>query len=185
MSIMFTINSWSILVPLFLLFSFIMVWLAKFKKQRYSFLQYTFLTSFVIYLLAVIHLVYFPIDVNIGKYANQTPWYNSLNLIPIITIDIKTFLLNILMLIPFGMYLPIINTKLNSLKKAAQYGLLLSLSFEIIQLLIRVTLGSSRSSDINDLIANVLGSVLGYLFVKRLLEVKILKSLLPRFSVGI
>lgn len=185
MSIMFTINSWYILIPLFMTFVFIMGLLAKFKIQRYSVLQYTFLTTFVIYLLTVLHLVFFPIDVNIGKYANQTPWYNTLNIIPIITIDIKTFLLNIIMLIPFGMYLPLLNKKLDSIRKAVQYGLLLSISFEIIQLLIRVALGSSRSSDINDLVANVLGSVLGYLFIKRLLEVKILKSLLPRFSVGI
>lgn len=130
-SIMFTINSWYILMPIFILFLLTIVILPKFRNHKYTFLQYILLITFVIYLLCVIHLVLFPIDVNIGIYANRAPWYYSLvNIIPLITIDLKTFILNIIMLIPFGMYLPMINNKFNSVKKIAKFSFIISLSME-------------------------------------------------------
>jgi glycopeptide antibiotics resistance protein len=184
MSIMFTINSWFILAPLFIIFVLFMIYFANYRKQSYSIFQYTLLTSFVIYLLGVIYFVFLPLDVNIGKYANQAPWYSSTNIIPILTIDLKTFLLNIIMLIPFGMYLPFINKRFNSVKSVAKLGFLLSLSIEVIQLLIRISLGSARSTDINDLIANTLGSVLGYFLIKIVLKSRFAKNMLNKFSLS-
>ncbi|WP_235182917.1 hypothetical protein [Gracilibacillus boraciitolerans] len=101
-SIIFTIESWYVLVPVLLLG---MVWLiiwAKRQNGNISLAQFVILISFGIYLLCVIHLVFFPIDVNIGQFANQTPWYNTINFIPILTIDVESFLLNIIMFIPLG-----------------------------------------------------------------------------------
>ena len=141
-------------------------------------MQYTLLTTFVIYSLCVIHLVLFPIDVNIGLYANQSPWYNSIDFIPILTIDLKTFILNIVMMIPFGMYLPLIANKIDSAKKVAKLAFLVSLSIEIIQYIIGATLGSLRSSDINDIIANTIGAVLGYILINKLLKYKLFKNIL-------
>ncbi|OAS89443.1 MULTISPECIES: VanZ family protein [Metabacillus] len=184
MSIMFTINSWFILVPLFFIFVLFMIYFAKSRKQSYSIFQYTLLTSFVIYILGVIYFVFLPIDVNFGKYANQAPWYSSTNIIPILTIDLKTFLLNIMMLIPFGMYLPFINKRFDSVKSVAKLGFSLSFSIEVIQLLIRVSLGSARSTDINDLIANTLGSVLGYLLINILSKSSFAKNVMNKFSLS-
>lgn len=179
-SIMFTINSWTIVIPMFLLFLLVMILLAKSKKLKYTYLQYALITTFVIYLLSVIHLVLFPIDVNIGLYANQAPWYSSINFIPIITIDLKTFILNVIMLIPFGMYLPLINNKFNSAKKAAKMAFLISLSIEILQCTIGATLGSLRSSDVNDIIANTLGAVIGYKLINKLLKYNLFKTVLTK-----
>lgn len=179
-TIRFTINSWTILVPIFLLFLLAMILLAKFKKFKYTYLQYTLITTFVIYLLSVIHLVLFPIDVNIGLYANQAHWYSSINFIPIITIDLKTFILNIVMLIPFGMYLPLINSKFDSAKKAARLAFIISLSIEMLQSIIGVTLGNGRTSDINDIIANTLGAVLGYILINKMLKYKLFKNMLTK-----
>lgn len=184
MSIMITINSWFILTPLFFIFVLFMIYFAKSRKQSYSIFQYTLLTSFVIYLLGVIYFVFLPIDVNIGKYANQAPWYSSTNIIPILTIDLKTFLLNIMMLIPFGMYLPFINKRFDSLKTVARLGFLFSCAIEVIQLLIRVSIGSARSTDINDLIANTLGSVIGYFLIKIVLKSTFATNVMNKFSLS-
>lgn len=136
----------------------------------------------------MIHLVFFPIEVNIGEYANLTPWYKAINIIPILTIDIPTFILNIIMLVPFGMYLPLLSNKYQSVKKVAFMGLYFSLSFEVTQLLIRIILGNGRSTDINDLIANTLGAVIGFLLIREMSKIKficnILDSLRLRNSVN-
>ncbi|WP_309246349.1 VanZ family protein [Cytobacillus oceanisediminis] len=45
-----------------------------------------------------------------------------------------------------------------------------------------MTLGSGRSTDINDLLANTLGAVIGYLIVKRMFKVTPLNSMLKQFQ---
>ncbi len=181
-SIMFTIDSWYVLVPLFLLGMIWLVFWIKRQGRKLNVAQFVVLISFGIYLLCVIHLVFFPIGVNIGRYANQTPWYQTINFIPILTIDVWTFILNIIMLIPFGMYIPFLNKKVASVKRAATLGLYLSLSFELVQLLIRGTLGSGRSTDINDLIANTAGAAIGFLLVRNIFKVKGLRDFFQRFQ---
>lgn len=44
-------------------------------------------------------------------------------------------------------------------------GLALSFLIEITQLLLRITLGNGRSTDLNDIIANKTGSVLGFIIL--------------------
>jgi glycopeptide antibiotics resistance protein len=181
-AIMFTIQSWYIVVPVFIIG---LIWLLTWAKRqpgRVNLAQYLVLSSFGIYLLCVIHLVFFPIEVNIGQYSNQTPWYKTINFIPILTIDIMTFLLNVLMLIPFGMYIPFLHKSKISVKRVIKLGFMLSLSFELVQLLIRVTLGSGRSTDINDLLANTSGAVIGFLIVKRLYLITPYKNVFKQFQ---
>nr|WP_253944679.1 VanZ family protein [Paenibacillus sp. NEAU-GSW1] len=136
--------------------------------------------TFTFYTLAVLHLVFFPIEVNIGQFANQTPWYKSINFIPVLTIDIKTFIYNIMMLTPLGMYLPLLSNKFNSTLSAAKFSLCMSLSFEALQLVIRILLGNGRSTDINDIIANTIGGVVGFLAYKLLIKAKPIKLLADR-----
>ncbi|MEK4210806.1 MULTISPECIES: VanZ family protein [Paenibacillus] len=182
MSIQYTIESYYVLAPLFLIFLVTLLGLTKLKIKRFTALQYTLLVTFGFYLLAVFHLVLFPIDVNIGLYANQTPWYKHINFIPILTIDIKTFILNIIMLVPLGMYLPLLNRKYDNTKKAAKLVLILSLSIEVIQMVIGITLGSSRSTDINDIIANTLGGVLGFLIMNKLMQANAIQRFAAKFN---
>lgn len=164
-SIMFTIDSWYVLTPIALISLIAFFGWAYRKGWKLHPLQYVLVLSFEIYLLSMFHLVFFPIDVNLGMYANQIPWYRTINFIPILTIDVKTFLLNILMFVPFGMYLPFFKERL-SVKQVIKIGFYFSLSLEVTQLLIRATLGSGRSTDINDLLANTLGAVIGFLVVR-------------------
>ncbi|SEU09198.1 VanZ family protein [Paenibacillus sp. NFR01] len=169
-SIMFTIHSTYILASLFLFVLLFLVADALWKKRKRNVGQYFIIITFSIYLLCVIQLVFFPIEVNIGKYANLTPWYKTINFIPLLTIDIITFILNIIMLIPLGVYLPLLHKKFESLKNVAYSGFFLSLSIEVLQMMIRIICGNGRSTDINDLIANTVGAVLGYIVINGLLK---------------
>ncbi|TWT06301.1 VanZ family protein [Planococcus sp. CPCC 101016] len=180
-SIIFTINSTYILLPAFLLF-LIYLLVATFLKKNYALGQFTLMLSFAVYFLTMMHLVFFPIEVNLGEYRNQTPWYKSTNFIPVLTIDVKTFVLNIIMLMPFGMYLPFLSRKIRSVKQASRLGFYVSLSFELTQLVIRILLGSGRSTDINDLIANTLGAVIGFLLIRQILRISQAQTVFHKFS---
>jgi glycopeptide antibiotics resistance protein len=151
-----------------------------FRTKVFSVEQFALLLMFTIYSLAVLHLVFFPISVNIGRFANQIPWYKSINFIPVLTIDVKTFLLNILMMIPLGICLPLLRSVSSNTASVAKFILCASLSLEVMQMVIRVTLGSGRSTDINDIIANTLGGVFGFLIYKRLIQVSAVRSLTVR-----
>ncbi|PEN88364.1 hypothetical protein CN553_23510 [Bacillus cereus] len=54
---------------------------------------------------------------------------------------------------------------------------------EIKQLCLRIFVGNRRSMDINDLIANTLGCILGYLIIQRLLHINSIKIWMNRFMV--
>lgn len=178
-SLMFTIDSWYILIPAFLIFIIYMFFMTI-KNKKYRGGQFLLVTSFAVYFLSMIHLVFFPIEINIGEYANLTPWYKSINFIPLLTIDAATFILNIIMLVPLGMYLPLLSSKFQSVKKAASIGLYISLSFEFTQLLMRIIFGNGRSTDINDLLANTLGAVIGFLLIRELSKKSFVNTILHK-----
>ena len=71
--------------------------------------------------------------------------------------NIISYLLNILMLMPFGFMLALIWPSFRSIKKIALTGFLFSLAIEISQLF------NYRATTIDDLILNTVGAVLGYL----------------------
>ena len=61
------------------------------------------------------------------------------------------------MFIPSGIILPVVYKKLNNLAKVVAAGALISLSIEVIQLPF-----GSRATDIDDLILNTIGVMIGY-----------------------
>ncbi|MEC0127178.1 VanZ family protein [Paenibacillus pabuli] len=178
MSIQLTVASITVLGPLFILFLIALVFYTRVNQIRYTIRQYTLIIAFAVYILAVMHFVFFPIDVNIGIYANQTPWYKTIQFIPILTLDIPSFALNILLFLPLGFMLPLVKPSADTVGKAVRIGLSFSFSIEMLQLIIRVTLGNGRTTDINDLIANTAGSIIGYFIFHRLAKVTIAQRLI-------
>jgi glycopeptide antibiotics resistance protein len=89
---------------------------------------------------------------------------NSTNLIPLVALtieDLKTSLLNILLLIPFGFALPFI-TNLH-MQKTVVAGALFSVAIEALQFATGWFAGTTfRIADINDVILNTVGVALGY-----------------------
>ena len=80
------------------------------------------------------------------------------------------FLLNVSLFLPFGLLFPFIYKKA-TLAKVTLIGLSISLVVEIAQIFI-----NGRDSDIDDLLCNVLGTVIGYLMYA------FMKKILPKFT---
>ncbi len=83
----------------------------------------------------------------------------NINLIPFNSIDIS-FFLNILMLIPLGFLVPLIWKDYRKWYKTMLLGAGFSLMIEISQLV------TTRATDVNDLIANTVGALIGYVIWK-------------------
>jgi glycopeptide antibiotics resistance protein len=97
---------------------------------------------------------------------------HSMNTIPFTTIyyylsgqdttgTIPNMLGNILIFIPFGFLLPILNTKYERLKNTLAMAFLTSITFEVVQLII-----AYGTFDIDDCILNTIGAAIGFLTFK-------------------
>lgn len=93
---------------------------------------------------------------DIGQYGNIIR-IEEINLVPFNSSGVITYILNVIMFMPLGFLLPLIWDQCRSLRKVFFVGLCFSLSIEFCQLF------NHRATDINDLMMNSLGAVLGYL----------------------
>jgi len=141
-------------------------------KKKKKFVYLIFFTIFYVYIVKVLDYTliqfqsllllkcFMPNLILNGQTAEK-----SINLIPLITLtpqDLKTSLLNILLLIPFGFGLPFI-TDLR-MKKIVVIGALFSISIELLQLITGFMAKTTfRIADINDVIFNTVGAAIGYL----------------------
>lgn len=106
---------------------------------------------FGLYCVAIFALVGFP---NI-KSRNINV---SMNVIPFIDMasDSVNACLNVLLFVPFGFLLPVLWSKFRSVKECAMMGCITSCIIEISQIF------TFRTTDINDLITNTAGTIIGY-----------------------
>lgn len=148
----------------------ISLYLRSRKKKDYIYLL--FFTVFFVYIYKVLDYTLFQFQSLLllkvfmpglllkGQTADRT-----LNLIPLITLtsqDIETSLLNILLFIPFGFGLPFITAL--RLRKTIAIGALFSICIELLQLLTGLAAHITfRVADINDVLFNTSGVVMGYL----------------------
>ena len=82
----------------------------------------------------------------------------TVNIIPFIDMvsDFVNACLNILLFVPFGFFLPILWNKFRNIKSTVLIGLIATCVVEISQIF------TFRTTDINDLITNTVGTVIGY-----------------------
>jgi len=143
----------------------IIVW---FRKRNLSYLLCFFIFS--LYALYAIDKVFFPIVVT-GAYPDsmkQEQWSTFINFIPFyfgpygtLESSLNTLILNIIVTIPLGFGINfLIHTKP---KKILWIALVAGFGAEIIQLIISLIVGYPyRYIDINDVLMNALGVLIGY-----------------------
>ena len=114
---------------------------------------------FSLYLAAICFLVGFP---NIAGMRIVL----SHNFIPLrgMLTDITNSYLNVLLFIPLGIFVPCLWPEYRSMMKTVDFGLMTSLGIEILQIF------TFRATDINDVITNVAGTMIGYLIGKLIIN---------------
>lgn len=157
-----------------LLISGTMYWLCKKNKSIARFRMAVTLIALYYYLCVVLNrIVGFPtIKEFIRLSALGESLFNpNINLIPLINGLNLEFILNVFCFIPLGFLCPVLSKVYEQWKKILLLGLGLSLVIEMSQLFTLY-----RATDINDLIANVLGTALGYLCFKFAIKFRVVKS---------
>lgn len=97
------------------------------------------------------------LDLRIDFYINIVPFLDMIS-------DIKNCLLNVLLFVPLGIFIPCLWDKYRTIKRTALLGLCVSMIIEVLQIF------TFRTSDINDLIANVAGTIIGYFIASVLIK---------------
>lgn len=157
-------------------FLFVLIWIGiitflRLKKKK-SLIYLIFFTIFYVYLFKVLDYTLFQFQSLLllkhfmpNLILNGLAAGKNLNLIPFITLipqDLKTSLLNILLLIPFGFGLPFITDF--HMKKVVVVGALFSIAIEFLQLITGLMAKITfRVADINDVIFNTVGVAVGYI----------------------
>ncbi|WP_179874332.1 VanZ family protein [Bacillus wiedmannii] len=140
---------------------------------------------FVIYIGMVVAITLFPIPIgfptgieNIRLSINIVPFASIIKDIGKIGIAYDGDVLfmmglivrnvggNILLLMPLGFLAPIIWDKFKKIKNTILLGLAISISIELLQLTGSLFSGWGRITDIDDVIFNVIGSIVGYFIYK-------------------
>ena len=145
----------------------ISIWI---RQKHIDWKREAILALMYINLAVIIRFVLFPRDLVDGHiqplvFDAATAFPLRINPIPLVHLfdydNVRDIVWNVIgnvaMFIPTGIVLPIVYRRLNSLWKAAAAGAFISLCTEILQLPF-----PSRASDIDDLILNTIGVVVGY-----------------------
>jgi VanZ family protein len=97
----------------------------------------------------------------IGKGQTGLPWWDAVNLTPLVGTDRADMLRNIVVFLPLGFLLPLV-ARVHSALRILVVGFLLSLAIETVQLVQSQIGNGGHVADINDLLANTLGAPIGY-----------------------
>jgi glycopeptide antibiotics resistance protein len=122
--------------------------------------------TLILYAAGVLAVTLLPLRMHPPSYWADEAWWTMLRYIPG-SVDAPSFTLNVIMFIPLGVLLPQLWPRLDAFRRLALWSAGASLSIELAQLVLGLTVGSRRTVDINDLIANTAGALVG-LFILRL-----------------
>lgn len=143
-----------------LMLLYVLVFYRRWKRKGRDVLLVN--TLMYIYLGFVAYFTLMPVITALPFVFNHS--YVPMNLEPFIDMTMergdymRQIVLNVIMTVPFGILAPLVEGKRPSFWKTVMYTFFLSLGIELLQPLI----SNSRSSDVTDLITNVIGGAIGY-----------------------
>ena len=123
--------------------------------KRYSLKKTIFIFIYAVYLSAVFTVVGIP-TINTLMVHAEFNWIPVIDIVNSPLEYIKNTVLNIILFVPLGFLLPTIWKQYRALKKTFLAGLGLSFMIEILQIF------TYRLTDIDDLITNSVGTVIGF-----------------------
>lgn len=140
-----------------LLIVFFVLWKVRFRHAKLSAIYYIF----AVYLAAVYHVVGLPT-------VQFIRWEINLNCLPFVGMlrDLRGTILNVLLFVPLGFFLPLLWNKFRRTKHTLLFGLRMTIAIELLQLF------TYRVTDINDIMTNTLGTFLGFCLFRFLKQSK-------------
>ncbi|MDD3794256.1 MAG: VanZ family protein [Candidatus Gracilibacteria bacterium] len=142
-------------------------------------------TIFYFYIISLLAVTLFPIPIaglkEISIYITNTnnfiPFNSILDILlndnlPLI-VKFKQVIGNIIIFIPLGFLVPFIWKNKNNFKQALIVGILSTIGIEVSQTIISLILGFNyKVTDIDDMILNTIGFIIGFYIFKKISEIK-------------
>lgn len=159
-----------ILLPIFIFLCF------KLKKQnRMTLVRFSELFLFFIYLHFVIGLTLFPINIisptnKIFKLGFGHQYLGNLNILTLFDADSYQIFGNIALLFPLAIFVASL-FKIDTFKRSLIIGLAATFSIEIMQFIMNYFYLGNRTFDVDDLVFNTLGYLLGFLAYKLIAKI--------------
>lgn len=156
------------------------VWRLR-RGDRFTVLRLLSGVAASVYFAALMALTFLPLGLGPSDY--EKPWWIWINVVPFqdIVDDPVGLTLNVALFVPLGLLAPVL-LRTSTWLRAALLGLLVSGTIEIVQFIGDVTVGLGRVADIDDLITNVLGTVIGYLVLRLAIRVPAFRRVARLFS---
>lgn len=167
-----------------ILFIFFIPLIIKQFKSTKNIVIATFMAGFIIYAIELISVVFFPITFyppmpNYAPNVNIVPMKDIIILMrsQLINIVIKNVVGNIILFIPLGFFVPIIYRNMNRFNYMLLLGLCFSIFIEITQFIIDyLTKYPNHTSDVNDVILNIIGLILGFIIQRGIRKVSFMAN---------
>lgn len=150
----------AVLVPLIALSLVTMLWRLR-QRDALTVPRVTVGVATCTYGAGLLDQVFLPLSFSTDPSYVQQPWWVWVELTPLITADPVGIILNTALFAPLGILLPLV-ARLSSARGIFLASFLLSLSIELVQFVLAVTVGGGRIADIDDLLANCAGGLCGY-----------------------
>lgn len=179
------------MIPLWLVVRFIILLIKKIMRKQIQVEREFTINFFAVYIILLVGITLFPITMYwvkqkyyVSPYIEFIPFkflFESIhNGVPINSIT-RNLLGNIFLTTPLGIFLPILwRNKFGKIRSIILFGLIISFSIEVLQYIEGIIFPSIyiRTSDINDIIFNTLGTILGYFVYFNLFRHKLGKNVL-------
>jgi glycopeptide antibiotics resistance protein len=118
-----------------------------------------------VYAVSVVAVTVFPIVVRHPAHRAHDPWWAVIHWVPF-QVEALSFALNVLLFVPFGVLVPLLWPHTGTVRRLAGWAVGVSGGIELVQFVLWLTLGSRPTVDVNDLIANTAGALLGLLALR-------------------
>jgi glycopeptide antibiotics resistance protein len=101
------------------------------------------------------------LPIYLGDDGNHPSWRVFLNLTPLVNTELSDMVRNVVVFVPLGLLLPLIVGDVPA-RRVLLYGFLVSFTMEALQFANAVAGHGGHIADINDLLANTVGAIIGY-----------------------
>lgn len=159
------------IVLLFVLIPVFVVILVKLKvNQRLTFFRVVGVALFLIYIYCLLNLTWFPIEIfthsdGVYQLGLGKQYMISLSVLAMHEYSLYQLVGNLVMLLPLSIFVAYLwPDKLSDFKANMLFGLLIAFLIEMVQLIMNYFYLGNRIFDINDLILNTVGYLVGFIF---------------------
>lgn len=166
-----------VVIPLGAVILAVLVWRSS-RAGRLTLPRAAVALALAVYAAGVVANTVFPVFLD--KPVSSAPWSAHLALVPFVDYEVADAATNVLVFVPLGVLVPLILTRV-SWWRVVVAAAAFSLAIELTQLVTAHLLGGGHVADVDDLIFNVVGGVLGFALYTWLSRVPALAALLDRF----